>query len=322
MKTITAGKLGVVICCSVLGLVSGTAGAGKPGNYDSVYVFGDSLSDPGNAYALSGTRAQPPYEIIPSAPYTVGGFHFTNGRTWIEHLTAKLGTPNGGKPAFAKPGRYGNYAIGGSRAGSSGSPLLTFAGQIGAFSQDVGGNAPTDALYVVAFGGNDIRDALIAAISDPTLATSQAIIAAAVTAEAQGIAQLYQAGARKFLVVNAPNVAVTPIVTAQGPQSVAGALLLTQGFNAGLDAALDGLELSLPGIDIKRVDIFSIVSAIVAAPESEGFSNALDTCITFGVTNNVYCAQRNQYLFWDSVHPTAAGHRTIAEIILPLVVGH
>jgi outer membrane lipase/esterase len=303
--------LGWAILGAAVAFTTANAAAGQPAKYDAIYVFGDSLSDPGNAYALAGTRAQPPY----------GGFHFSNGRTWIEHLSAQLGAPNGGKAAFAKPGRYGNYAIGGSRAGNSGSPLLTFAGQLDAFLKDAGGTAPAGSLYVVWFGANDVRDALIAAIGDPTLATSQAIITAAVAAEVQGITALYRAGARKFLVVNAPNVAATPIVTSQGPLSVAGALLLTQGFNAGLSAALDGLELALPDIDIGRVDIFAILSSIVAAPESEGFSNVLDSCIRAGVTVRVYCAERNQYLFWDAVHPTAAAHRKLAEIVLSQITG-
>jgi outer membrane lipase/esterase len=31
------------------------------------------------------------------------------------------------------------------------------------------------------------------------------------------------------------------------------------------------------------------------------------------------CATPNQYLFWDELHPTAAGHAIIADAVLPLV---
>ena len=284
-------------------------------DFGALYVFGDSLSDPGNVYALTGTSTLPPYTLIPNAPYAVGGFHFTNGKTWIERLAARLRLPKGGKPAFSKPGVFGNYAFGASRAGGSDSPLFTFAGQLDTFSADVAGKARGDALYVVWFGANDIRDALLAASSDPTLATSQAIIAAAIQAEAQGIARLHAAGARNFLVLNAPNVALSPIVAGLGPQGVAGALLLTQGFNAGLASALDGLENTLPGIEIFRFDVFALLSNLAADPQAFGISNTVDPCLRFGATTRVYCSGRNGYLFWDSIHPTAAAHRLLARSV-------
>ncbi|MEJ2139661.1 MAG: SGNH/GDSL hydrolase family protein [Gammaproteobacteria bacterium] len=283
--------------------------------YGALYVFGDSLSDPGNVYALTGTSVLPPYTLIPTAPYAVGGFHFTNGKTWVERLAARLRLPNGGKPAFGKPGVYGNYAFGASRAGGSESPLFSFAGQIDSFFADIAGEARGDALHVVWFGSNDIRDALLAASSDPTLATSQAIIAAAIQAEAQGIARLHAAGARKFLVLNAPNVALSPIVASLGPQSVAAALLLTQAFNIGLADALDGLEGTLPGIEIARFDVFALLSSLAANPQAFGIHNTTDPCIRPGETTRVYCSGRNRYLFWDSIHPTAAAHRLLARAV-------
>jgi len=38
-------------------------------DYDRLVVFGDSLSDPGNAYALTGMSLVPPYtDLIPDYP--------------------------------------------------------------------------------------------------------------------------------------------------------------------------------------------------------------------------------------------------------------
>jgi outer membrane lipase/esterase len=304
---------------AVLAVALATGAAANPAKidrrYDALYVFGDSLSDPGNVYVLTGTSSAPPYPLIPSAPYVIGGFHFTNGKTWIERLAAWLGLPNGGKPAFERPGVFGNYALGGSRAGNSGSPLFTFAGQLDAFSVDVAGAAPAGALYVAWFGGNDIRDALFAAVSDPTLATSEAIIDAAIDAQVDGVAQLHAAGARQFLILNAPNLALTPIVAGLGPQAVADALSLTQKFNAGLATALDQLESSLPTIEIIRFDVFALLSTLAADPAAFGIRNTIDPCLRSGVTRKVYCSGRNRYLFWDSVHPTAAAHKLLAEEI-------
>jgi phospholipase/lecithinase/hemolysin len=58
---------------------------------DGIVVFGTSLSDTGNAFALTHETTTPPYDeldpfLVPSASYAVGGQHFTNGATWIEQL--------------------------------------------------------------------------------------------------------------------------------------------------------------------------------------------------------------------------------------------
>ena len=68
--------------------------------FDGIVVFGDSLSDPGNAFALTGENLTPPsygmsgvelLTLIPDAPYAKGGNHFSNGPTWIEDLGRALG---------------------------------------------------------------------------------------------------------------------------------------------------------------------------------------------------------------------------------------
>ncbi len=88
-----------------------------------------------------------------------------------------------------------------------------------------------------SIGANDIRDALVAAVADPTLATSIAIITSAVTTEATNIGALVAAGARKFLVLNAPNVALTPAVKSLGPLAEIAATMFSGGYNAALSAA-------------------------------------------------------------------------------------
>ena len=59
--------------------------------YDRLVVFGDSLSDPGNAYVLTGMSLVPPYtDLIPEHPYARGGQHLSNGSTWIEQLASQM----------------------------------------------------------------------------------------------------------------------------------------------------------------------------------------------------------------------------------------
>ena len=64
--------------------------------FDRMVVFGTSLSDPGNAYALTGWLSRPPYDtldslLVPDAPYARGGHHFSNGATWVEQYARSIG---------------------------------------------------------------------------------------------------------------------------------------------------------------------------------------------------------------------------------------
>lgn len=121
------------------------------------------------------------------------------------------------------------------------------------------------------------------------------------------------AGARNFLILNAPNVALAPAVTSQGPEAVGGALLLSQGFNDGLSGALDFLDVSLPGVTILRFDVFGFLSNAVANPGDFRLQNVTDACVSFFVVEDPICTKRNRFLFWDSIHPTKATHRLLAK---------
>lgn len=74
---------------ATVALVALVPSASAEPSYDRIVTFGDSLSDPGNAYLLTGEVVVRPFEPIPSAPYLIGHFHFTNGPTWIEQLARR-----------------------------------------------------------------------------------------------------------------------------------------------------------------------------------------------------------------------------------------
>jgi len=276
-------------------------------------IFGDSLSDSGNFFIYSGEKSTRPFDLVPSAPYAIGGFHFTNGRTWIEQVAKKLRNRRSSRPALRAPGRFTNYAYGRarSRAAAPTFPLFDLGTQVSLFLSDFGGNAPGDSTYVVWTGANDLQDALGALAQDPSGASSFAIIQTAITATANNIMALWGSGARTFLVPNAPNIAITPAVKAAGAQAQIAALQLSVGYNLGLAQALDGLEM-LPGIKLIRLDVFTILSDVVADPEAAGFTNVTDSCITPNVIRRARCRQPDEYLFWDGIHPTRAGHRHLA----------
>lgn len=296
----------VLVMVVVLG-AAGTAAADGPGR---LVVFGDSLSDPGNAFVLTMDVSLPPFALIPSAPYARGGLHFSNGKTWVEQLAATFDARRSARPALLKPVVFSNYAVGGTRARAEGA--FDLSTQVALFQRDFGGQAPADALYVLYMGGNDLRDALAALALDPGGATSFGILQAALFAIRDNLLALHAAGARAFLVPNAPNLALVPAVRVQGPAAQAAAQFLSTTFNDQLAALLDGLEPAL-GVRIARLDVYGILNQVVAAPAAAGLTEVEQPCITPGTTIKPFCAEPDEYLFWDGIHPTRAGHRILAE---------
>ena len=73
-------------------------------DFDRIFIFGDSLSDPGNVYALTGETTQAPWVLVPDRPYDIGGFQFSNGHIWAQRFARHLKLNSSGKAALVEPG--------------------------------------------------------------------------------------------------------------------------------------------------------------------------------------------------------------------------
>lgn len=297
-----------------LALIVATPGlALAESRYAGIVVFGTSLSDSGNAFALTGEESTAPDFgldplLVPSAPYAIGGHHFSNGATWIEQFAKSVGLARSARPAFAAPRSAAtNYAVGGARAYDDGINV-NLTQQVTAFLTR-GSAVRSDALYVLEMGGNDIRDAFVVYAGGgdggPTLQ-------AALGSIALNIQRLYAAGARDFLVWVAPNVALTPAIGSLGPAAGGLATTLTQAFNGNLAGVLAQLSAGLPGSSFARLDAFALQNAIVAHPSGFDLSNVTAACLTPNVAP-FQCHDADEFLFWDGIHPTRAGHAILAQ---------
>jgi phospholipase/lecithinase/hemolysin len=306
-------------------------------------IFGDSLSDSGNAAALgAGITLRPFDNLVPDGPYFT--YRFTNGRTWVEHLAKSLGSADSAKAVFRFSDVGRNYAVGGARAREF-PDRVNLPQQVGQFLSFTGGALTHRDLVVMEFGGNDVRDAIAefanALVSGGTEGEAQVastqILCQAVASIEQNIAFLHDAGAKTLLVTNSPNLGVTPAITSLEPVSPGVTMLATELsslFNLLLvngDTPLPGtgdlgicaltmvsiqgllaLESSLPGIDLVLFDVFTLLTEAAAAPDAFHLSNGTDACITPGVFFGAICRQPWEYVFWDGIHPTAAMHRVVA----------
>lgn len=288
-----------------------------------VVFFGDSLSDSGNHFIATGLSSQQPFTAdAPIASYAIGGHHFSDGDTWAEQLAMALHLPNSGKPSLRAPGLFGNYAVGRARARANAPefPDYSLEVQIQAYLTDVGGTVAPDTLIVMWIGGNDVNDAIGAVLTDPSGATSNAILSAALSSAAIGISRLYAVGARMFLIVNVPDFAYTPYVrfldTYVYPGIASVATAMTKAYDDGLKQVAD----SLPTLLLNRfLDANALIGQIAASPSAFGITNAQDRCTTPNVVGGALCRTPHRYLFWDAVHPTRTGHQAVAQAALDLL---
>jgi phospholipase/lecithinase/hemolysin len=301
------------VSCLAL-VISAPQGAEAQSRFSGIVVFGTSLSDSGNAFVLVGDASTPPDFmlnplLIPSAPYAKGGHHFSNGATWVEQYARSVGLGDSVRPALATadPG-VTNFAVGAARAYNDGINFnLTL--QVDTFLQRSGGAAPSHALYVIEMGSNDIRDAFqvyaMGGDGGPILTQALGSIGA-------NIQRLYAAGARDFLVWASPNVALTPAIRSLGPAAGALGTALTQTFNGGLAQVLGQLSFGLPGVSFARLDAYQILNSIVANPGAFDLTTVTTACVTPNVPPFT-CQNVDEFLFWDGIHPTKAGHAILAQ---------
>ncbi|WP_300454537.1 SGNH/GDSL hydrolase family protein [Accumulibacter sp.] len=283
-----------------------------------VYFFGDSLTDVGNVTAVYATVPHPPGApaTIPGAPYDPEG-RASNGPIYADVVAAGLGTGFSATPSVLG----GNdFAFGGARTRYQifGAPFKGILDQVASFTARPG-PADSSALYVLWGGSNNLQDIILGKTSDvngnpiPTVGQTISDLASAIGA-------LYADGARKIFVPNVPDLALVPRVREFGPAAQAGAHALSVAFNAGLASTLAALEAGLSGLDIIDFDTYANLNEVIAHKSLYGFTNTTSRCYTGDDTGftggGTVCANPDEYLFWDGIHPTSALHTLLGERML------
>ncbi len=276
---------------TALFLSAAAPAAELPVRPSQIIVFGDSLSDTGNAYIATL------HDKAPSPPYYDG--RFSNGPLWVEDFAANFGLAT--QPALSGGT---DFAVGGAKAGSS-ADRLPYQADLYLLLSILSRPDPR-ALFVVFGGGNDVRSAL----NKPDPARRLAHAALSIR---QMIEHLAAHGAVNFLVPNVPNRGLTPAARTRGTAERETALTLA--YNAGLDAALR----DLPGrlhINLVWVDFWTAVARAFAAPQRLGFTDITEPCLVHDASGYRQCAEPEHYVFWDDIHPTQRGHLFLAAAAL------
>jgi outer membrane lipase/esterase len=291
------------VLSSVAAMAAVASAAGDASAQGRIISFGDSLTDNGNLVPLSAA---------PGAPYYNG--RFSNGITWTEILSG--GRQN--SPYFTGAGITGNvnFAFGNARTDLNASPTGgTTPGiplQINQFTA-VGGVIGAKDLVTVWGGANNVLQYLQANAFNGTLtqASIGANSVAAATSELASVQTLISRGARSLLIANLPDVGATPQLS---PTALAGGGSLGAAtFNSALSQGLRQVAAASPGVNIVQMDMSTAFAAIINNAAAFGFTNVTQQCLTTVACVTGSTATQNKYLFWDGVHPTAAGHALIAQ---------
>jgi phospholipase/lecithinase/hemolysin len=228
LRLIRAGFVGVEL---VIGASAALA-------FEGIVVFGDSLSDSGNAG------------------------RFSDGPNWVEQLGERLKIP-------VRPSQAGgtNFALGGARldAASGANSLRAQADRDLRSAKPAGRN-----LYVVYGGGNDVLGAI-------GVATARSAVERGVSSLKSIISDLARHGATDILVPNLPDVGITPAVRARGDGALAQARALTHEFNAAVDEALRAFVGSRT-LRIFHLDVYAMGERVRTDPTAFGFSNITIGC--------------------------------------------
>jgi len=153
-----------------------------------------------------------------------------------------------------------------------------------------------DALFTVWAGGNDLRG-----IDDP--ADAPAVIGSAVTNIATTLTILIEGvGADDILVPNLPDLGLIP-ENNWNPQLSAMCSAATLAFNTALDDTLDLFAVQYPTVNLYRLDTYAVMYEII---DDGIFENVTDPWLGSG-------GDPDEYLFYDSIHPTTAAHSILAD---------
>ncbi|MBK2124207.1 SGNH/GDSL hydrolase family protein [Fangia hongkongensis] len=320
----------------------------------SIYIFGDSLSDGGYQDLLykiySDQWPKIPNTNTPKAPtFTTPG-----GMPWSEALATYLGeaiqvnntNPVPSTMTSTKEKKGNNYAAGGATTTCTGitstnplngeliySPPPIGPSRSGEKCQDAniesynqidnylsGHNhvADSSAIYILWGGANNI----LKAQGSPNTLPEVAINAAKDIA--YDVEYLYQKGARKFIILNLPNLGLTPSATENGKNPENKALSsIAELYNTTLQSALGALKLS--GLSYQYIDTYTLLSNIVADKSITSFGKEY----TFTNVTSAACAKLTDsaincipetskltgYVFEDGVHPTTTVHQIIRNYV-------
>ncbi|XP_024368984.1 GDSL esterase/lipase At4g16230 isoform X1 [Physcomitrium patens] len=344
MEFLRCSSASVVPFIWILLLIPSIASAQRP---PALFVFGDSLSDPGNNnFIRTLSKADSP----PNGIDFPGGFatgRYCNGRTTVDILGQKAGkqgflvpylAPNASGPLILQGVNYASGA--GGILDSSGYVLYgripmnkqleyfanTKAQIIAQLGEQAGNELISSALYSSNLGSNDYLNNYYQPLSPVGNLTSTQLATLLINTYRGQLTKLYNLGARKVVVPALGPLGCIPFQLSfrlsKNGECSEKVNAEVREFNAGVFGLVKELNANLPGAKFIYLDSYKIVSEMIANPRAYGFTVANVGCCGAGgnykgvvpcLPNFNICPNRFDYLFWDPYHPTDKANVIIAD---------
>lgn len=276
------------------------AAASSAQAYSQIVAFGDSLSDNGNLHDLfAGFGVN-----TPAPPYFEG--RFSNGPVAVEVMAQRLGLA------------LDDRAYGGATTGTgnkTATPILDATGmtsQVNQYLSEKSNSLDAEALYFVWGGGNDVFKLLESATPITTESVSQMLAQTRANYEGM-IRSLDAGGAQHFFLPTLPDLGASGLGFAGGPAMQNALHQISVGFNQGLAYTANKLEAEL-GLDITLFDVYPSFLAVTQQIVGAG-GTAVLPCWTgsYSGTGGTLCANPDQHVLFDKVHPTAHVHNFLGQ---------
>eukprot|EP00123_Amoebidium_parasiticum_P001521 comp12633_c0_seq1/m.7682 comp12633_c0_seq1/g.7682 ORF comp12633_c0_seq1/g.7682 comp12633_c0_seq1/m.7682 type:complete len:348 (-) comp12633_c0_seq1:572-1615(-) len=255
--------------------------------FSEVFAYGDSLTDTGNAFRLTGRK------VPPSPPYTAG--RFSDGALWVEYFADILRAPF---TSYAFGGATTNNAFVPSGITDAKIPVPSLYDQVHSSMIGTDPASNPDRLYAIWIGGNDYVNTQFKVNTTQLVGQVKSIVNSIVGY-----------GGKNIMVFGLPPVGQTPLGMANGGPIVD---QVTSGYNDAVANMLVDLEddPKFPtDVELYYVDMIGIFNKLVNDP-ANGFTIKDRPC--FDATKFTVCNGTKPYAFFDALHPTTRLHRLIA----------
>lgn len=286
----------LVSAASLLLALSATAQTLR--TFTSQYTFGDSLSDSGNLYALTGRQ-------LPPAPYFNG--RFSNGPVFTE----LLGNPIRAAAPLSTRGTNLNFAVGGSNIVLP-NGLPTLDQQIGIY-RGQGLAAQAGDLFTIQGGANDLLSIIPAGAAQPAALQSASFSAGRILGLDTEL--LISLGAKNLVVGGMPNLGATPRYARGSAAVAAQATAASDAFNGGLLTEVKRISARYTDVNIVYFDMYAVMERVLTDYQALGFSNVSSFYLAPAAQGGA-AGDPNSYVFWDDIHPTARTHALLASIVI------
>ncbi|KAL1823899.1 hypothetical protein ACET3Z_010677 [Daucus carota] len=311
------------------------------------FIFGDSTVDAGNNNYISTT----PENQADYPPYGHNGYfekptgRFSEGRIVVDFIAEYAQLPL--IPPFLQPSAEYVNGVNFASAGAGILPetnqglVIDLKTQLNHFEQvrrslieDLGeaeaNTVLSEAVYSFSIGSNDYMGGYLGNPNMQQMHDPEEFVGMVIGNLTQAIQELYAKGGRKFAFLSLSSLGCLPVLRALNPRKEGGcfeeATALAMAHNNAFSSVLANLEHLLKDFSYCNSKFSIWLDDRINNPLNHGFKDGINACcgigpyggiFTCGGTKNMteykLCESPDDYVWWDSFHPTEKLHEQLAQ---------